>query len=212
VQARIPPAADIQPPEPEPRDNPVEQAAAQSIKERLAEQQRAEQHRAVPPQQPQRAEEPTDPVEANIAAAPIPEQAKQWLREHSDYLTDARKNAALQHFHWQAVDEAGGEYTDAYYRILETLLGLRAAPAPRPTAPPITAQRQASPSVSVSAPPQRQAPSWSSGRPLADTRVTLTNEEMELSRTLGLDPEVYRREKARMLQLKAAGVIQDAGR
>jgi hypothetical protein len=35
-------------------------------------------------------------------------------------------NSALQHHHWAALDEAGGEeYGDAYFAALERLLGLR---------------------------------------------------------------------------------------
>jgi hypothetical protein len=199
-QANLPPISNAAPPEPVPV-NAVEEAAAQSIKERLAEQQRAEQHRAAPsPQQPPFASEPQqhdDPIEANIAAAAIPERMKQWLRQHPEYVADQRKLDALKHNHWLARDEAGSEYSTEYFEALERLLGLR---APR-QAPPIAAPQRQAPGPPVSAPPTRSAQSWSSGRPQQSV-PSLTAEEAELAKTIGISPQEYQQQKRRMYELK----------
>jgi hypothetical protein len=138
-----------------------------------------------------------DPIEQAISS--LPERAKEWLRQHRDYLLDPRKNAALQHHHWQAVDEAGGQqFTDTYYEALERLLGMRAPPASRqvPLAP-----RQAPPGPQVSAPPTRSTQSWTSGRPV-QTGPALTAEERDFAASLGISPQEYQQQKKRMYELK----------
>ena len=57
------------------------------------------------------------------------------------------------------------------------------------------------------APVSRSTPSWSSGQ-TTPTRTELTGEEVALAQQLGVDPEEYRRNKAKMNQMKASGVIQ----
>jgi hypothetical protein len=61
---------------------------------------------------------------------------------------------------------------------------------------------------SVTAPVSRSTPSWSSGRS-TPSKTELTGEEIAFARSVGVDPEEYRRNKAKMHQMKASGVIQE---
>jgi hypothetical protein len=56
------------------------------------------------------------------------------------------------------------------------------------------------------APVSRSTPSWSSGR-TTPSKTELTGEEMAFCREQNLDLEEYRRNKAKMIQMKASGVI-----
>jgi hypothetical protein len=60
----------------------------------------------------------------------------------------------------------------------------------------------------MAAPVSRSSPSWSSGR-TTPPKTELTHEEVAFANSLGVDPEEYRRNKAKMHQLKASGVIQE---
>ena len=55
----------------------------------------------------------------------LPDRAKTWLRKHESYLTDPRKNAKLQHLHWDVIDEGHEPYSQDYFESLEQHLGLR---------------------------------------------------------------------------------------
>src|SRR5262249_22928670 len=75
------------------------------------------------------------------------------------------------------------------------------APAPRASAPP---PRQ---SVAYSAPPTREVPSATTGRPIGH-RAPLTTAELEIARSSGISPEQYAENKARMEKMKQSGQIQ----
>jgi hypothetical protein len=223
--AKLPdePGADVKPP---PEMLEVESPVAKAEKDaialqlRLKEMERAEQFNREaarqPPQQPQEppSQDPPsqDPLEAFLAS--VPEATANWLRAHPEYMTDQRKNAALQHFHWTARDEAGEEFTPRYIERLEHHLGLRprsngvpkqnaATPAPRYEAPP--RQQQRTP-VAYSAPPTREAPSMTTGR-MPSAPVRLTAEQKELCRSLGLSEAQYAEELRKMEAMKQSGQI-----
>jgi hypothetical protein len=175
--------------------------------------QREESFAQEPQQQPQ--QRPVT-MEQIIADAPIPERAKAWLRQHPDYMTDPVKNARITKMHHVAEYQAGGTaYSEDYFQRLEELLGIRAKPngngIPKPAAQRSSApspQRQSGSSPQVSAPPTRQAPSMTTGRP-AGQPMQLTHEEHQLARALKLSPEEYAENKQKMIALKNVGVIQD---
>jgi hypothetical protein len=79
------------------------------------------------------------------------------------------------------------------------------APAPQRNGAQLRQQRPAS--APVSAPPTRDAPSMSTGRPTSH-RVPLTEAEAEIARSSGLSLEEYQQKKEKMLRLKAAGAVQ----
>jgi len=219
--AKLPePAADVKPPPemPETKESPADVAAKHALRERLREMETAETlNRQAQQQPPQAAEprqqQPQDPLEAFLAS--VPEATANWLRAHSEYMTDPRKNAALQHFHWIARDEAGEEFTPRYIERLERHLGLRQqsngvpkqnipTPAPRYDAP----VRQQQRSVPVSAPPHRDPPSMTTGRSPSQ-RVPLSAEQIDAARFSGISVEEYERQLRKMEAMKAAGQIDD---
>lgn len=171
--------------------SPVEQAAQAAMKsalsERLQEMDRAVEISSAVARQEQQAEPPQQQ-----AAPEIPEPVQQWLDRHPEYLTDHEKNAALQYHHYSAKRETGEEYTPRYLQSLERHLGLRRQPQPtnghqddatsRHLARPAPPRPQAS-AVPVSAPPTREKPSMSTGRPTG-YRAPLTKEEVDLARRL----------------------------
>lgn len=163
---------------------------------------------AQPSPQPQQS--PQNPIERQISGMPIPDNAKDWLRGHPDYLTDPRKNSKLQAAHWDALDDAGGESqmgSQKYIDALEARLGLRqAAPAADPQPQPQPQRR----SMPVSAPPSRDVPT-PSGQRATSSKITLTAEERSIARQSmsWLKPEEaeveYARNKAKLARMRGNG-------
>jgi hypothetical protein len=199
--------------------------------ETLASQQASSQpHLAAEPrvQQPQQ-----DPMEAAIAS--LPARVQRWYRAHPEFLTDPEKAAQVQYCHHVAAREVGEQFTDPYFDRMEHLLGFRqqqqqakpngngtgqvhigtnqkiplrnvqaapAAPARNGGGP---VRQHAGPSVS--APPTREPPSMSTGKPLG-RRVPLTEDELAIARNSGISPQEYQDQKEKMERLKRAGAIQ----
>jgi len=231
LAAEPPPVAEDKPPtEPLKVDEPgpVEDASKKALKQRLAEMQAAQKMvQQATQQQPQQATEPQAP-RLEQAIAHLPERIKRWYVAHPQFLTDPEKAAQVQYCHWVARRETGEEFTDSYCDRMEHLLGLKREPSsngqtrteplpspvpreasvPRASAPP-PVRRQAS--APVSAPPTRDVPSMTSGRPASEP-TRLTREQQELARSLGLSDEEYRAGLVRMNREKQAGFHQDGGR
>src|SRR5262245_46837214 len=90
-----------------------------------------------PRQEPEAPRQPARPtVEEILAASPgLPENAKNWLRGHPDYLLVPEKNQLLVDNHNTAKYLADGqEFSGRYFEKLEEVLGLRpkSSPAPQP--------------------------------------------------------------------------------
>lgn len=188
-------------------ENKVEEAAQSAIKQRLAEVERANQS-ASPPQQPE--PEPSrvvdgDPIEEAIRD--WPERAKGWVRDDPKFITDPEQSARLNYAHHFAVRETGENGTPRYYFAMESLLELpQAEPSPQPQQQQASAPSRPAGAANVSAPPSRESPSMSTGRPVVSSKVTLSAEEREVARASGLSDEQYARGKQRMLREKAAGM------
>jgi hypothetical protein len=120
------------------------------------------------------------------------------LRQRPQYLSDPEKNAQIQHAHLVSVRETGDdEFGPHYYERLEHHLGLRPQRQPQQSAR--TASRPAvRQQTSVSAPPTRDSISFSTGRPTG--RVSLSGEEREFARMVGLTDAEYAENKQRMLR------------
>ena len=207
TSAELPPVAETikQPIEIETEPSPVQAAESAASKQRLAEIERAEQLVRQSSEQPRpaRASPEVPVVEQVIANAAIPESAKAWLRKHPDQTISALHDVAKR--------QAGGnEWTDAYFERIEDLLGLKpvqsngngGAVQPRSSAPPRQQARQA-PTVSYSAPPTRDVPSMSTGRPIGRS-APLTAAELEIAQQCGQSPEEYQRIRDK---LKRDGLI-----
>lgn len=72
--------------------------------------------------EPQQQRRPADPVEAYIAGRSEPTQ--QWLRSHTDYITDQKKNAKLNAAHHDAMAEGHAPDSDGYFAHVEKFLGM----------------------------------------------------------------------------------------
>jgi hypothetical protein len=220
--AKLPePVADApQMPEEMKAESPVEEAAKSAIKQRLEESQRAaEIAKQQPPQQPPQQrlaetpqqQEPVDPLEQAIAG--LPERAKAWYRADSRWLTDPERAAHINYAHHVAVRETGAEGSDDYFERMEHMLGLRSVAMPEPQ--PMPERKVSAPTrpqysgAPVSAPPSRESPSYSTGRPVT-SQAPLTRDELEIARASRISPQEYQKQKEKMLRLKAAGAIQDA--
>lgn len=160
-----------------------------------------EETKKVPPQQPQQA----DPFEAHISQIAINDRERGWMREHKDYLMDARKNARLSSAHYDAEDAGLRRGTDQYLEFIEEKLGLRE--------PPLEPETRSEPprrSPNVSAPPSRQAPSASTGK-TTPTRIELNAAQREAARIAGIDDITYAKNVLKLQQLKSEGHYQDRG-
>jgi hypothetical protein len=214
-QAETPPAADVAKPADVPKlpeqlatePNPGEQAAQNAIKQRLAETEHAAelqredrpQYAEAGPQQPPTADE-------IIANTQLPERAKRWLRQHPDYVTDPAKNGTLIALHPVAARQAGSEWTDTYFDKMDDLLGFRPPQRQANRSEGQQVRQQPYRGPQISAPPSREVPSPSTGRPQS-YRAPLTKAEVEIAQASGITDAEYQTQKERMLRLQERGVI-----
>jgi hypothetical protein len=158
-----------------------------------AQQQAAEQARHPPPQQPQR--QPT--VAEYIDNAPQFQPAeRQWLRRHPEVLTDARRNAALQHHFYEAVNKYG-RGTREYFAYLEQAMGYGKSKPQSKT------QRASN----YSAPPSRAGVTTTGVDP-SPTRITLSAEQREAARISGISEIDYAKNVLKLNRLKKDGMYQ----
>lgn len=129
----------------------------------MALQQPQQQEPTAQPQQP--VELPSDTVEVLLARSGLPDRAQQWLRSNPQYLTNPRLNARLQHFHYEAVEQAP-QFSDEYFTLMERMLGF--AP-PAPPGPPAEIERPVTESEAVMTTPPPAPPPR---RPITAQRAT----------------------------------------
>ena len=155
----------------------------------------------------EQAENPDNPVEEAAAEAvqkkldeqpsPVVEPKQPRYEEEDDEdFTDG-----VRELEWRAADAAaqiqGHKFGKPWLRRCHRRQS-QAGKSPR--------RERGSPSMM--APVSRSSPSWSCGR-TTPSKTELTGEEMAFCREQNLDLEEYRRNKAKMMQMKAAGVIQE---
>lgn len=141
-------------------------------------------------------DEQPEPVLAQQPGQPGPLQRMAEARAEAEYADDVNK------LELQAAD-ASAQIAGHSFGSREYIAAIenRLRPQEEDRRP-----RERTPSMM--APVTRSIPSWSSGR-TTPTKTELTGEEIALAHSLGGDPEEYRRNKAKMHQLKASGVIQE---
>jgi hypothetical protein len=216
--AKLPePSVEPAAPEPNPVDvkpaAAVEQAEQDAIKKRIAEMEGAENlQREVLTQQERYAKERQQHV------AQIPEHIKRWADENPRYINDPIGQAELNVALMKATRDGLNWQSPNFVETVERHLGMRQQPAAKqPTTLPYEPPRQPAPRQApvrqykgppISAPPTRDVPSYSTGKP-SSYRSQLTGEESQLAASLGLSAEEYRHQKEKMLRLKDAGVLRD---
>ena len=195
------------------KESPVEQAEKDAIKRRIAEMDGAERlQQEVHDQQVRFAKERQQQV------AQIPDHIRRWAEANPRYVSDPLGQAELNVALMKATRDGKGWQDPDFVETVERHLGLRQAEKPAPSRSYEPPARQASPvrqaapvrqykGPPMSAPPTRDVPSYSTGRPPTDTR--LTAEEAQIAKSLGLSSQEYQYQKERMHKLKAAGVLRD---
>ncbi len=147
------------------------------------------------------AKQPQEQSKDLIDTMQVPERAREWLREHRDYVTDPRKNAKLQNMHWEALDAGHKEFSTGYFIEMEKLLGLIQTPEVEVEVEPKAAAEPRRTTI-VSAPVSREAPSSGSTSP---TRVRLTREQSEMAKLAGITDAEYAKQLLRLNDLKKNG-------
>lgn len=187
-------------------NDPVKQAAAQSKIARAEAKldrleggkEEFEARRQSNPQKEKPSQISTDPFETSIQA--LPDEAKNWLRGHRDYMTDPRKNARIQALHWDVLDAGHKAFSKEYFDDLEVKLGMREAPK-------VVKKEDEDDEIDgavVSAPVSREAVSPSTGKTIS-TRVTLSAAEREAAKLAGIDEITYAKQKLKLAQMKEEG-------
>lgn len=137
-----------------------------------------------------------DPLERTA----LPPMAKQWLRDHPEYLSDRRKNAKIQALHFDVIDEGHAEFSRPYFDRLEEMLGFRKAEKKSEKGEESEGDDR---DEIVSAPPSRGVPV---GDEIQDgSRVRLTASEREHAKLAGVTDAEYAKQKQVLAKMKANG-------
>lgn len=143
-------------------------------------------------------------VEDPIDKSGLPDTAKNWLRTHPEYMTDARKNSKIQSLHWDVVDEGHAAFSPAYFESLETHLNMRQAPQQREARQENQQQERAS---IMSAPVSREVPTGS-GQPRPG-QIRLTQDQRAAAKLAGVTEKVYAENLQKLNDMKANGTYGD---
>lgn len=127
----------------------------------------------------------------------LPSQ-RDWLKQHTELVTNTNKNLRLQGAHAEAIDLGLSPGSQKYFDHIELRLGYKKAEAE---------QEEEDDMPPVSAPPSRQATSPETGKPTT-ARVTLTPEQREMAKLSGISEIEYARGMQRLADLKANGGLQ----
>lgn len=134
-------------------------------------------------------EQAGDPVERYISQ--FSPRSQSWLRGHTDYVSDNKKNLRLLAAHNEAIADDHVADSDSYFDFIEQKLGLKAADTGR-QADVDDRQTQRQQSTPLAAPPSRSVPD-ASGR--QRTEVTLSKAERETADALGMSYVDYAKNK-----------------
>lgn len=95
--------------------------------------------RQAEPEQPRQTAQPADQFETYLGQF-TPKTAG-WLRDHSEWVKDGKKNARLQAAHYDAVANDIAPDSDEYFTHVEQMIGLQEAPKTNGTKPAPQARR-----------------------------------------------------------------------
>lgn len=170
-----------------------------------------EEMRKAPPEPKAEVRQPQqNGLEAAIAQ--YPEAAKERFRKHPEYVTNPRMTAKLVAAHWDAIEEGHVQYSPGYFKYLDDRVF-----EPQPVGEDERPRNGEGRRIVAAAPPSREVPSASTGRPVS-TKVTLSPEEREMARmskskyqTTAEAELEYARQKLKYQELKKAGAYQERG-
>lgn len=130
-----------------------------------------------------------DPVET--FASQLTPRSASWVREHPEFVRDAKLNRKMIAAHQLAVADGIEPDTDDYFNYVENTLGINRTQEEAPKA-----QRRAAPAA---APVSRAGMNSDGSRPNV---IRLTAEQREMAEMMGMTPEEYARN---MRDLKREG-------
>lgn len=137
---------------------------------------------------------PQDPLD--LDKSNLPDSAKTYLRAHPDLITDPRKNARLQAWHWDAIDAGKDAFSKEYFEFIDEKRDPKKI-EPEP-------QQQQRTNI-VSAPVSREVPSGGTGSRQGYGKITLTAEQKDSARIAGVTETEYAKQLIRLNELKANG-------
>lgn len=131
---------------------------------------------------------------------------RDWLKEHTEVLTDPRRNRELSVGYDRALAKGFKRGSEGYFKFLDEFMGFA---EPGSAEPEDTETERAS---IVSAPVTRDNRSSSTGRPTTPTRITLTPAEREAARNMGVSDVAYAKGKLQLAANKQADPERYASR
>lgn len=129
---------------------------------------------------------------------------RDWLKDHSETLTDPRLNRKLSVAYDEALAKGFKRGSDGYFKFLDQFMGYAKAEK-------VEDDDADTKGGDVAAPVSREART-TGGRPATSTRITLTPTERELARSMGLTDVEYARGKVQLEQNKRADPAKFASR
>ena len=150
------------------------------------------------PRKPEPVLPPADPVEA--FASQLSRRSADWVRQHPEFVKDARLNAKMIAAHNLAVADGIPTDTDEYFEAIEATLKVAPKAAQTTTddehAAKVVRRRDAAPAA---------APANRGGQSASSNVVRLTSAQREMAEMMGMKPEEYAKN---MVALKKEGKIQ----
>lgn len=134
---------------------------------------------------------------------------RDWLKEHTEVLTDSRRNRELSVGYDRALAKGFKRGSEGYFKFLDEFMGFAEAEKPRADEEDDTDNQRAS---IVSAPVTRDNRSSSTGRPTTPTRIMLTPAQREAARNMGVSDVAYARGVQQLDANKKADPERYAGR
>jgi hypothetical protein len=178
--------------------SPVEQAEREALRRQLGLQQEQSAAQQAPQQQ-----EPQPPAPA--PQPQLPAAVREWISAHPEFMNDRERNLEIQLAHHRVLQRVGSIQAAEYLPTLERALGIGNSEAPVRTAELVRENASARPVRS--APVSREGTSFSGHRP-SGPREPLSAAEQEAAKLSGVSPDEYRKQRERMLALKATGQLQ----
>ncbi len=182
---------------------------------RVFDSRREETKRNPQPEPRQAAQQVPHDFESRLASIPgLPDNAKDWLRKHPEFVNDTASNNRIGAAHNYLVNvKSVTAFSPAYFDALDQEFGFKTA-APAPSADP-EPQPQPAPqqrTMPMRAPVSRDVPT-ASGQRAPSSRITLTPEERQIARTSFTAPDMtdaqkeylYAQNKAKLAKQRANG-------
>lgn len=156
-----------------------------------------------------KAEESTDIVTAIDRDPKLMGPERDWLKAHTEVLTDSKLNRRLASAYDDALDAGHKRGTPAYFKFLDQRMGYAKAADDDDGGGEERTEERAS---IVSAPVSRDSRSSLSGRPQTPTRVMLSPAEREAARNMGVSDAAYAKGKLQLAANKSADPERYSGR